>query len=107
MVESRMSLAPHFAKAVRREEPEIVGKHDADAEGEGAGAGRAGGALDLREEPAGDAVAAEIGMHREAAEVQVLALTDCEQATHERDAGLGNDDRVISEGGSDGLGGLL
>ena|ERR1700730_609141 len=106
MVESRMSLAPHFAKAVRREEPEIVGKRDADAEGEGAGARRAAVPLDLREEPACDAVAAEIRMYRKAAEVEVLALTDREHATHERAASLGNDNRVIGEGGGDGFGGL-
>lgn len=106
MVEAPMGLAADFAKATLREVAEVVGKRDPHPQSERGGAGRAGVALGLREQAARNATLAEVRMHREAAEVEGLALPGREHAADQPAADLRDDDGVIGEGGGDGPCGL-
>lgn len=106
MVETGVGLAAGLAKAVRGEVAEVVGKSDADAEGQSGGAGRAGVALGLGDETASDAVAAEIRVYGEAAEVEVVTLTGREHTADQVTGRLRDDDHVVRERRRDRLGGL-
>lgn len=106
MVKTRVCLPADLAKTAGGEVAKILWQRDPYAQGQSGGAGRTGVALGLGEEPARDAVAAEIGVHGNAAEVKALALPGCEHAAHETPTGLGDNDSVVREGSGDGLGGL-